>query len=254
MIKVTLEFNSIADMIAHFSSNTAPIADAMKALQMPQHQANQPNTATIAGDDEGPDNTNAPATDSAGIPWDARIHSTKKAINADGTWRKRRGVTDAEVAAVETELRSRGAQQGGMYMPPQPGPGPQMMPNMQTAPQPGPGPQMMPPVQQYQQQPGYIQPGPGPQMMPNMQTAPQPGPATGGMDFNGFMQHLMGKMQVRDANNQPIIEHNYLLTIVQRLNSAFGKQFAAITDIANDPNSAQLIGYAQQLIAGDGRW
>lgn len=51
----------------------------------------------------------ASAVDSAGLPWDERIHSSNKALNADGTWRKRRGVTDETVAAVEAELRGQPA-------------------------------------------------------------------------------------------------------------------------------------------------
>ena len=31
-----------------------------------------------------------PTADSNGTPWDERIHSTSKALNADGTWRLRR--------------------------------------------------------------------------------------------------------------------------------------------------------------------
>lgn len=47
--------------------------------------------------------------DGNGLPWDGRIHSgpaDKKPKNADGTWRKKRGVDDATVAAVEAELRA----------------------------------------------------------------------------------------------------------------------------------------------------
>lgn len=47
-------------------------------------------------------------TDAAGFPWDARIHSgpaNTKPKNADGTWRKKRNVDDATVAAVTAELR-----------------------------------------------------------------------------------------------------------------------------------------------------
>lgn len=36
----------------------------------------------------------AAATDSTGTPWDERIHSASKALNADGTWRLRRKPTD----------------------------------------------------------------------------------------------------------------------------------------------------------------
>lgn len=47
--------------------------------------------------------------DASGLPWDGRIHSgpsDKRPQNADKTWRKKRGVTDEEVAAVEAELRA----------------------------------------------------------------------------------------------------------------------------------------------------
>lgn len=37
-----------------------------------------------------------PTTDSTGTPWDERIHSTSKALNADGTWRLRRKPKDMD--------------------------------------------------------------------------------------------------------------------------------------------------------------
>ncbi|WPJ54824.1 hypothetical protein RCIP0081_00061 [Klebsiella phage RCIP0081] len=47
-----------------------------------------------------------PTTDSTGTPWDERIHSASKALNADGTWRLRRKPKDMDeeqwVAFVET--------------------------------------------------------------------------------------------------------------------------------------------------------
>ena len=49
----------------------------------------------------------AATVDKTGLPWDARIHSSSKATNADGTWRKLRGLDDgAMVARVEAELRA----------------------------------------------------------------------------------------------------------------------------------------------------
>lgn len=48
---------------------------------------------------------NAATHDSAGLPWDERIHSSNKAFNADGTWRRRRGVSDDLVKRIEAELR-----------------------------------------------------------------------------------------------------------------------------------------------------
>ena len=50
-------------------------------------------------------------TDSTGTPWDERIHSTSKALNADGTWRLRRKPKDMDEAewakyieAVKTDV------------------------------------------------------------------------------------------------------------------------------------------------------
>jgi hypothetical protein len=43
--------------------------------------------------------------DKAGLPWDGRIHASTRAKNADGTWRMRRGIEEALVAAVTGELR-----------------------------------------------------------------------------------------------------------------------------------------------------
>lgn len=41
--------------------------------------------------------------DSAGFPWDARIHTANKAVIGDGTWRKKPGVDMALYAAVQAE-------------------------------------------------------------------------------------------------------------------------------------------------------
>ncbi len=44
--------------------------------------------------------------DSEGLPWDGRIHSSSKALLADGKWRQRRNTDPAVVAAVTAELRA----------------------------------------------------------------------------------------------------------------------------------------------------
>ena len=67
--------------------------------------------ATPVSPAASPQPTAAPAgveTDKNGLPWDERIHSgpkDKRPKNADGSWRKRRGVDDALVEQVEAELR-----------------------------------------------------------------------------------------------------------------------------------------------------
>jgi hypothetical protein len=247
MIKVTHEFNAISDMIAFYAAiDRANIAN-IPATILHNQPTDAGNSTAASHDDDGPANMNAPNTDTAGMPWDERIHSTKKGLNADGTWRKRRGVDAAFITQIETELRARGAQQSGMYMPPGPSAG---YVQAGSPSQPGPG-----PVMNYQQPPGpgpvMMQPSPGNQYAPTVNYAP-PGPIQQqGMDFNAFMSHLMQRMQQRGPDGQPFIEHNYLITVVQKVNSAFGKQYQAITDIGNEP---QILSYAQQLIAADGRW
>lgn len=49
---------------------------------------------------------NTVETDSAGMPWDGRIHASTRAKIAGGVWRLRRGVDDATVASVTAELRA----------------------------------------------------------------------------------------------------------------------------------------------------
>lgn len=45
------------------------------------------------------------SVDKNGFPWDARIHTSSRATNADGTWRYKRGADKAVIAQVEGELR-----------------------------------------------------------------------------------------------------------------------------------------------------
>lgn len=83
----------------------APVQEALKANAAPVPQPG-PNV-TVTGDvDVEVETVNdaPPSTDKNGLPWDERIHAGTKALNGDGTWKKRRGVDDATVAAVTAEL------------------------------------------------------------------------------------------------------------------------------------------------------
>ena len=63
---------------------------------------NGPTVAPVASPSSGVE------LDADGLPWDARIHSgpaDKRPKNADGRWRRARGVDDATVKAVTAELR-----------------------------------------------------------------------------------------------------------------------------------------------------
>lgn len=69
-----------------------------------------------------------PAFDSAGLPWDERIHSSKKTIKGDGTWIKRKGTPPTTIATVEAELRAK------LPAAPLAGPAPIAAPAVPTAP------------------------------------------------------------------------------------------------------------------------
>lgn len=97
--------------------------------------------------DDEPTNATPPATDKNGLPWDERIHAGTKALNADGTWKKRRGVDDATVAAVTAELTGAAPQ-------PEPTPTPAPQPEPTPAPTPEPTPAPVPStnrIQDFQQ-------------------------------------------------------------------------------------------------------
>lgn len=53
-----------------------------------------------------PEAEEVPEFDKRGMPWDERIHASSKSINADGTWRNKRGIDKETLEAVENELLS----------------------------------------------------------------------------------------------------------------------------------------------------
>jgi hypothetical protein len=79
-----------------------PIADHTSSEAILQAEADRvagrPTGAPSGG--EG-----SPSSDSTGLPWDDRIHSTPPTQTDKGVWRKRRGVTDETFATVSAELR-----------------------------------------------------------------------------------------------------------------------------------------------------
>jgi len=76
-------------------------------------------------------NANVPSSGPAGVqvdkrgfPWKAEIHSSTKAMNKDGTWRRRQGVSDELVAQVEAQLKQVMAIPSPSPVPPAPAPAP----------------------------------------------------------------------------------------------------------------------------------
>lgn len=50
-------------------------------------------------------NLTAPTVDKTGRAWNAAVDSSSKAINADGTWRRKKGLSDADYEALLVQLR-----------------------------------------------------------------------------------------------------------------------------------------------------
>lgn len=227
-MKLTLMIEGSAGTIAAILANL-PADGSATVHAAPQMQ---PPIGQVEADD-GPMNANAPALDVNSMPWDARIHSATKAISANGAWRKRRGVDDATVAAVEGELRA-------------------MRPPMVAAPVYAPSPSMPQaepfPIPQMPMQPRY-----DPPLLPPVYTAPTvaPAPVHGALDFPGFMQHLTGQMTKRDQGGSPLIHADYLAQVTKEISGAFNFPLNSITDIASNP---AMIGYAVQILQRDGRW
>ncbi len=105
----------------------------------------------ITGEPEDDDNTpadpNAPEHDAEGLIWDARIHASSKARNADDTWRLRRKPKEFDtdddwqnyVDAVKVELRDGPAPAASTPQPEAPAPvAPPVAPPASEAPAPAP--------------------------------------------------------------------------------------------------------------------
>jgi len=225
------------------STAAAPMPGGVLHIQAPAPQADGDEA-----DDAGPVNTNAPALDSAGLPWDGRIHASSKAVNeGDGKWRMQRGIEKKlgapAIAAIEAELRARvsGAT-------PQPV---AMLAPVQT-PQPVTAAPGMPDMSQYQQ-PQQVQPAPmqQPVAMPAPVQTPQPAPApapvaTGAMPFNEFMSFVGRAFQTPRADGQGmLIDQGYLA----QLQAVLGVN--NIGEIQNDPGK---INQAIMQLRADGRW
>lgn len=69
--------------------------DEIRAVESLPPAPPVPTTSTVAPS----------GLDAKGLPWDERIHSSSRAINADGTWRYRKNVPDETKRDVEAELR-----------------------------------------------------------------------------------------------------------------------------------------------------
>ena len=94
-----------------------PLQIQVAAVDPVHMQAASP---AAAAEDEEVDVTGV--VDADGLPWDPRIHSSRKQLVADGTWRKRRNTAKELFAEVEAELRGLSAVDAPIPAPPPPPP------------------------------------------------------------------------------------------------------------------------------------
>lgn len=167
--------------------------------------------------------------DSAGLPWDERIHSGSKKKNVDGKWKLRKNVDDALVKSVEAE--NRGAAPTGEI--------PAFLQNQPAPVAPVIAPAIVPATLVANATP----PAPVAPPAPTAPLAVQP-QAPIARDFSGLM------LQISKLFASKQITPDYPNTIVQRINAGFGVQIVTLTDIANDP---RMVEYAWQCLEVDGK-
>lgn len=108
-VEVSVHNNSGKEVkltVSDLPANPGNAHDAPGASDQSQIPPPPPLTgATAQTDNTGSDNSDL---DVNGLPWDARIHSSSKNKNQDGTWRYTRGGDPVVRAQVEAELRAKG--------------------------------------------------------------------------------------------------------------------------------------------------
>lgn len=98
----------------------------------------QPNAADAFGAATPPAPQTDASQDSAGTPWDERIHSSSKGTNKDGTWTRRRNTPDATYDAVMAEITGQNVGPAPVTPPPPPAPETPAAPPPPPAPAPAP--------------------------------------------------------------------------------------------------------------------
>lgn len=88
-----------------FTQDITPVVLPQAGLAVPPEAYAPP----VASSEVVPQFTRAPASvelDVDGLPWDSRIHASRKAKNSDGRWRQKRGVDPVYADTVGKELHA----------------------------------------------------------------------------------------------------------------------------------------------------
>ena len=117
-ITITLEGETIEDVRAEMADMLArmgggvdtqaadPVVLAAVKTETPAETPETTETETVTR--EADDDADAVATDSDGMPYDPEVHSSSRALNADGTWKAMRGKA-AEAKAARAAFKAQGA-------------------------------------------------------------------------------------------------------------------------------------------------
>jgi hypothetical protein len=218
--------------------------------QHPVTVAQQPVIATIPTVEPQPLVSNT-EYDSAGIPWDARIHAGSKNKTTNGRWRTKRGATDEEVAQIENELRGIVASAASPQMSVSPEPEDVPLPFVEGAPMVA-TPAVVKPFQAPSATPVAAHtPAPMQQAVPiipvQQQTPAQYWPPTPPVqqqqpvaaDMNGVLN------RIQQLYTSGRVAPDYVLNLQTQLSQAFGVQVVSITDIAGRPD---MLGHAMKLM------
>lgn len=206
---------------------TSIVENTMAAAAQNVVAANTPATdldaVMTASTNELLKSTKTGELDSAGMPWDERIHSGSKKTNADGKWKLRKNVDENLVKQVEAENRAAA-------------PAGEIPAFLRTG---------VPAAAQSATVPATV-PATSVVNATAPAVAPMP-PAPAAVvkrDFSGLMLKISNLFATRQ------IAPDYPQTIVQRVNTGFQTNIATLTDIANDP---RMVEYSWQCLEVDGK-
>lgn len=228
-MKFTLTISdATAEQISEFLNRSRTTGEKSLEIITPY---NSSVSNVVNADEDETLNTNAPAFDSTGLPWDERIHSANRGANSDGTWRKRRGVSSETVVVIENELRMRAMTNAA----------PIIQPPIQPASVEGIGP--------FAHTPGYYQVmQPEQFQQPVITQATNIAPLTQPVHVYDFMQFMTALSQ---KSTTGIIDIAYLSGLTTRTGQMIGKNLTAITDVNGDQNA---INAAIAIMQQDGKW
>ena len=172
------------------------------------------------------------STDIEGLQWDDRIHAGSRKKNADGTWKRKKGLTEEEFKVVYDQIK----------------PQPAFTPDVLIAPAhllaPVAVDAVLPPVEAVTMAPPPMPFSPVIPAPVAVEAAPPAPviPTTPARDFQGLM------LQISRLFATQRIKPEYPQTVLTRVNGGFKTNLVTITDIANDP---RMVEYAWQCLDVD---